>query len=568
MRNSAADERQAFPFLERHQRLLCRAATAIALACTGALIVGIALRRHIHIDEFHNVFSIQLVGSFGHAGYADPAELYHVLFAPLARQFTTTRAMFSALRLVWGTLFLGLLAAAAWVQPFFPGPWGRMVAFIAGASWWPAWRHGAEIRHDTLLAFGLVALYQVAWSAESERLTARSAAAAGAAAAWMQLDSHKAATLWGPALLWIVLLQARRGRTSALHAAGYLGAGLSGGLLSGFALLALGGTLGAYFDQLAHFARYAATAERFSALPVFELMLRKGSVLSGCALLLIPLSLGLAVRRRLPPLLGTTAAFLAFTLLALAVNPVPYPYNLVWVTPAMLFGGLAVGRWLLERAGRLRLPLLAASLVCCVAQFWSEMDGDEYLHRTWDVELRIIEAAEALTAPSDPVFDGVGMVCTRPPATRDWLLHSVFMPEYRDGRREQVRDVIARARPPVLIGGHYRFSGLTDADRSAIASHYIAVSNQLWVLGAHTSAGENHVEILRAGRYLLLTPEPAPEFDGRPLADHEVLSLAAGTHLVHGAVTLAWLGPNLRELPTNLAVGTFLFAPNQLPGQL
>jgi hypothetical protein len=291
-------------------------------------------------------------------------------------------------------------------------------------------------------------------------------------------------------------------------------------------------------------------------------------VLSLCALLFIPLALGLALRGRLPPFFGTTLAFLAFTLLALAVNPVPYPYNLVWMTPAVLFAGSAGARWLLERAGRARVPLLAAGLAFSVAQFWSELRGDEYLNRSWDIELRISEAAEALTAPGDPVFDGVGMVCTRPPATRDWLLHSVFMPEYRSGRREQLRDVIARAAPPVLIGGHYRFNGLTDADWRAIALHYVPLSNQLWVLGAQTSAPETRVEILRSGRYLLLTPGPAPLIDGQRFSDHEIVSLAAGSHLVRGEATLAWLGPSASELPTNLAVGTFLFAPNQLPGQL
>ena len=568
MSSSAADDEQALPLLERRARFARPTALALALLSAVALIVRVALCRHIHVDEFHNVFSMQLVGSFGHAEYADPAELYHVLLAPLTRQFSTTRGMFCALRLVWGSLFLGLLAAVAWVQPFFRGTWGRTLVLIAVVSWWPAWRHGIEVRHDMFLALGLVALYRVALSAEGERLSAGAATAAGAAAAWMQLDSHKALSLWGPALLCIVLLRARRGRVSALSAAGWLGAGLGAGLLSGFALLAAGGALGAYFDQLAHFTRYAAAAERFSALPVFELMLQKGFVLGACALLFVPLALGLAVAGRLPPFAGTTLAFLAFTVLALAINPVPYPYNLIWMTPALLFAGIAGAHGLLERAGRARVPLLALSLVCSVGQFASELRSDGYLNRTWDIELRIIEAAEALTGPGDPIFDGVGMVCSRPPATRDWLLHSVFMPEYHSGQREQLRDVIARAAPPVLIGGHYRFNGLTDADRSAIAQRYIALSNQLWVLGAQTGALETRVEIVRPGRYLLRTQESAPQLDGQPFADHDIASLTAGAHIVRGVATIAWLGPSARALPTGLAVGTFLFAPNQLLGQL
>jgi len=120
----------------------------------------------------------------------------------------------------------------------------------------------------------------------------------------------------------------------------------------------------------------------------------------------------------------------------------------------------------------------------------------------------------------------------------------------------------------VLIGGHYRFNGLTDADRSAIAQRYIALSNQLWVLGAQTGALETRVEIVRPGRYLLRTQESAPQLDGQPFADHDIASLTAGAHIVRGVATIAWLGPSARELPTGLAVGTFLFAPNQLLGQL
>jgi hypothetical protein len=349
---------------------------ALALAGTAALIVRVALARHIHVDEFHNVYSMQLVGSFGHPEYADPAELYHVLFAPLTRHFASTRAMFWTLRLIWGSLFLGLLAAVAWVQPFFPSAWGRALVFIAVASWWPAWRHGIEVRHDLLLALGVVALYHTALRASAGQLSARAACVAGALAAWMQLDSHKALTLWGPALLSISWIQLRGSREAGWRAAGWLAAGLAAGLLAGFALLLAGGALGAYFAQLSHFTHYAAGADRFSARPLFELLLRTGSPLSLCIVLFATVALARALRRQLSLPMGTTLAFLAFTLLAIAVNPVPYPYNLVWMTPSLLFAGVAGAHWLLERLPRFRTPLGVGLLALAGAQFAAELESE------------------------------------------------------------------------------------------------------------------------------------------------------------------------------------------------
>ena len=546
-------------------------ALALALGGVSALVFVFALSRHIHVDEFHNVFSMQLVGSFGKSDYADPAELYHVLFAPLTRRFESTRSIFFALRIVWGALFIGLFAGLAWVQPFFPQLWGRALVFVAVASWWPAWRHGFEVRHDLLLALGVVWLYRVGLEAERhERLSAWSAALAGAAAAWMQLDSHKAVTLWGPALLYILALRVHVARPDARRSAGWLAVGLCCGVLSGFGLLWWGGALGAYFTQLAHFSHYAAGAERLSPLPLFVFMLETGSIQIAFVLLFLVGALLQKMRQRLAPHALTTLAFLSFSLLALAVNPVPFPYNMVWATPALLLAATAGAHWLLQQTPRLRLLLAGALVALCMAQFEHQIVSDDYMNRSWDAQLKLVEAVESLTGPSEPVFDGVGMVCTRPPATRDWLLHSVFMPEYETGRREQLRDVIARVAPPVLIGGHYRFDWLLDADRSAIAAHYLGLSRQLWVLGVQTVGVEAAVSILRAGRYQVLPLAPSDgsvQVDGQSVAARGVVSLTAGTHQVVGAAAIVWLGPALQDVPAGLALGGSLFAPRRLPGQ-
>jgi hypothetical protein len=238
------------------------------------------------------------------------------------------------------------------------------------------------------------------------------------------------------------------------------------------------------------------------------------------------------------------------------------------MSPSLLLAGVAGAHCLLKGASRFQLWLGVALLGLAVAQFADELNSEEYTLRDWNGQLRVIDAAEALTSPTDPIFDGVGMVCTRPPATRDWLLHSVFMPEYRRGQREQVRDVIARVAPPVLIAGHYRFNWLNEADYSAITTHYLRLSLQLWVLGGSTLEAEQELQILRSGRYLISPGvQDVAALDGQPVRAGTVLELAAGAHRVSGATRVVWVGPSASELPTDLSLGQSLFAHPQLPGQ-
>jgi hypothetical protein len=141
------------------------------------------------------------------------------------------------------------------------------------------------------------------------------------------------------------------------------------------------------------------------------------------------------------------------------------------------------------------------------------------------------------------------------------------MPEYRRGQREQVRDVIARAAPPVLIAGHYRFNWLNEADYSAITTHYLRLSPQLWVLRA-TALDQEDLRIPRSGRYLVLPDmHNAVALDGRDVPAKTVVELAAGAHRVLRPTQLAWVGPTASKLPTDLILGEALFAHPQLPGQ-
>lgn len=569
--------------------LFARLGFAAAALVVFSFAARLALQRHIHVDEFHNVYSMQLMGVFGHPEYADPVEVYHVVFSFLTRHFSSTRAMFEVLRVLYAGLFVVLLALIARWQPFFTSPVGRLAVFVGMAGWWPGWRHGFEIRHDLLLALGVAALYTIAvrGSTSTSGVSPRAAVTAGFVAALMQLNSHKAVTLWGPGLLTLAVLAAvsspGRRTVATARLVGFEALGAAVGVAAGAALFSTCGALPAYVDRLVHFAEYASAADPFPALPLYREILddgTPGSLLA--ALFAVALVVALLRRnRRIPRVHVVTGAFLLAAVVALAVNPVPFPYNVVWMTPALAFAAVGGARLLVDAVARLhpRAPVLAGAVVLGTTLWQTTLvaNSDRWMRATWRRQLEIIEAAEALTAPDEPILDGVGMVCTRPPPSADWLIHSVFMREYERGAREQVRDIVARAAPPVVIRGHYRFNWLPPADRELVDEHYVALSDQLWVLGARVRGPGARISVARAGRYLVRPPEelgpagPAAGpilVDGTPIPANGIVSLAAGRHRVEAPVgaLVAWLGPHLDELP-RVDSTRYLFGKPRMKGQ-
>jgi hypothetical protein len=167
-----------------------------------------------------------------------------------------------------------------------------------------------------------------------------------------------------------------------------------------------------------------------------------------------------------------------------------------------------------------------------------------------------------------------GLVAARPPVSKDWLVHSLLMKDYREGRRERLRELIVRAAPPVVVTGQYRFGFLDAADAQAVARYYLPITRELQALGARLPSAGN-VELLRSGFYLARGVPPAQsaelgQIDQRVVRDGERLWLARGAHrsqLTEKAGELVWVGP-ARVLPTPGATDPPLFEAPELPGQL
>jgi len=211
-------------------------------------------------------------------------------------------------------------------------------------------------------------------------------------------------------------------------------------------------------------------------------------------------------------------------------------------------------------------PILACASGALSLFFFWRCEQDPYYRKDWNAQLRVIASAEALTSPDDPVLDLTGLVVSRPPVAKDWVVHSLFMPAYHAGQRETVRAIIDRVAPPVAVSS-YRWSFLDREDWLSFRRNYLRFSDDLWVLGRFVAPNSTQVEIPRTGRYRVRGSDEAGSLDGNAVRDGEVYSLERGSHptITHEGYTLTWVGPGSPGAPPPSARP--LFIPGELPRQ-
>jgi len=552
----------------RRAALLLRAlGIAVFLVCAG-----LSYRRHLHIDELSGLYAIQLGAAFGHPEYGS-IELSSVLFRPLAWWLHSSERLFVGFRIVELTLLCGLCFCIASVQRALPSPLGRAVVFLGAVCFGPLWRHGFEVRHDIFVAYAVVLLAWTAERARSGQLDAWAASVTGIGVVGAQANSSKAFTIWLPALALCALLAAR-GRRPWLKHAVRASLSFAPGILLGCALVAavLGaaGMLGEYCRQFRNFTNFSsAPPYRLSALPLLTFAVERAPVHAGFALIG---ALGIAFRLLRRAALDEASAPLGACLLSalsLVLNPTPFPYNLTWLTPAWLLlaaFGLAQTLQVIRRAAASVTLVFGLGAGALSLFFFWRCELDPYYRKSWDAQLRVVASAEALTSPSEPVLDLCGLVVSRPPVAKDWIVHSLYMPAYHAGQRETVRHIIERVWPPVAISV-YRWSFLDRADWLSFRRNYLRFSEDVWVLARTIPKNAQTFEIPRAGRYRVLGSTDAGTLDGRAIRGDDVLWLGRGEHvtITHEGYTLTWVGPHSPGGPPPAA--NPLFVPGELPKQ-
>ena len=526
--------------------------------------------RIYHADECQNVSMARIIAA-GQTKtfFADAGLLQTGLLSWLARGATQSVDMFVAARFVMLEVFwlnVVLLALATGERLLSRR---GLIALVGAATLAPLWDYGFEIRPDNLLLCGVLLMWCV--------VRVRPAGlqpffVAGALAAGLQFVTFKALVFTLPISAAILAFpppgqRATRWKLALAWASGALGM---------FVLIRVAyGAAGLWDVYMANLSRVLGNGTEVNRFWASEAL---GRLLSQTPLLLAFVAAALVavavdVRRRGKAALtwdGTLPEALLFlvALVVLLVNPAPEPYNLLHLVPytfLLAFRcalGLAKEIW-----GR---PVLRPVLVALVVVSWLVPFGAATCRHlgftNYHQEARM-RLAEGLTDPAnDPVYDGVGMVPTRPSIHFQWLLPNLVRPNEKQGLR--VREMLA-ARPAAVFIPNYRTDRLPEEDHAFIRERYVSLTDDFLVLGKVLPAGGGTFEVVHPGRYRISSlqgsdlagtyPEglagllsPVEEgsligtLDGAPLSKRPV-ELTVGTHRIETKPdcqpAVVWMGP-------------------------
>ena len=528
--------------------------------------------RIYHADECQNISMARIIAAGQTKAFYAEAGLFQMgLLAWLARGATRSVDMFVAARFVMLEIFwlnIVLIALATGERLFSRR---GLFALVGAATLAPLWDYGFEIRPDNLLLCGVLLM----WCVVRVRPTGlQPLVIAGVLAAGLQFISFKAIAFTLPISAAILAFpppsqRAPRWKLAIAWAAGALGTFVAIRLVYGAT-----GLWGVYVADLRRTLGDAWAGNRFGPWEAL------GRLLSQTPLLLAFLTAALVavavdLRRRGKAAVtwdGPLPEALLFlgALATLLINPAPEPYNLLHLVPYAFLFAFRYASGLLEAIwGRLALcPVLVALLV--FAHFVPfDLATRRHLGMTnYHQESRIL-LAEGLTDPArDPVYDGIGMVPTRPSIHFYWSLPDGNHPSFAQQQGLRLRDMLA-ARPAAVFMPSYRTDWLPAEDHAFIRERYVSLTDDFWVLGKVLPAGGGTFEVIHPGRYRISSlkgsdlagtyPEglagvmaPVEEdnlvatLDGVPASKHPV-ELTVGTHRVETQSdcqpAVVWMGP-------------------------
>ena len=551
---------------------------------TISVLVGLsgwlAGRRIYQVDECQNVYVARLLSSGRAESSFTSVSLYLAPLAWIGRGATTSVEVFSdARRFALGIFWLNvvLLAVATGERLW---SWRGLAALVGAATLAPMWDYGFEVRHDNLLLTGLLSMWCVL------RVFPRgtqSYVAAGAIAVALEFVAFKAFIYVLPLLVASLVWpppphQTNRAKLTA--------ACLAGALVMFLVIRAGYGTAGwwdLYLRDLRGLSQTAAHAARFGPLPALRRLCGQAPLL----IVAVPAAviwLREGARRYGVPALSWNGVLpevllLGVALIALSINPSPYPYNLVNVVP---FAFLLAFRLLstLSRQFSSHAKVPTAAWICVVVAHILPFVVATQRHAGMrnDRQRALMQASEDLTdSTADPVYDGIGMVPTRRSIGYHWFLHSLYLDRFRTVRDLRLSTMLS-ATPAAVIIPSYRTDWLPPDDHAFIRSRYIPLADDLWVLGGVLRPGGGTARIVHPGRYRLVRMEPRGDdlasvqealrqdrarlispirpgiaVDGREVTDR-VVELTTGAHEITCPTGCrpgyVWLGPRLADIPS------------------
>lgn len=579
--------------ISRRQNSLYLLGLGFVLTIVAVLAMPTVTGRHFQVDEFYCSYNCRLLFDPENQDKGVHPQPYMAVLGYLTAGFEETTDILLTYRGIFFVLFLANLILAAHAQFAFPSRLGRWLVLLGFASLYPLWLFGLEIRHDNMLLTGNLALFFLTQrAAHRGTLSATAAFLGGVAVFWTFISAHKG---FAYAFPYGALLVATHSTAPGIRAAlverarkaAWLVAGTGSAAAVTSILLAATGSFTVNWNGIFAFAHHLEDLQRFS---------HWGTTLSAAfhyphlfALSLVFLVVvavdtarqvfaknGLA-RREGPtvhqefPSRGLTTAqvaaiYLLWSFVVHLANPKPFPYNLLHLVPFVFFAAVAaIAR--LHASGSVWKTALATLALANGIGGLHASNSFPYGHADNQYQLGYIRAAEALTDPKqDSVLDGVGMVLTRKPPDRDWLVHSSFMSAYDRGARTSFTELLESGSSPVVMT-NYRWSWFSEREWSTLRRRYVQLAKDFWVLGSHASGREGRFEIYREGRYFVVfSPRTQGATVGTTAGTTDItvdgrivpagaVYLARGIHQftvpIDEGVLVSWAGPRL-EAPLSL----------------
>jgi hypothetical protein len=477
-----------------------------SLAVLLGLSVHLAIARFYQVDECTELIVARILAMGQAKTYPASIGLLQFPLSWVVHGAVRSADFYVAARLVLVAIFwlnLVLIAIATGERLFSRR---GLVALLGAATLAPLWDYGFEIRHDNLLLTGLLLTWYVV------RVRPKgppSYFVAGALALALQFAAHKAFAYVIPLSLAILVFPPPRHKAPRWKLALFWAAGAFGTLV---ALRLFYGAYGAtglwdvHRRSLQFVSNVASDGGRFGPwIALGRLPGQTPLLLTLLVSALVAVAVDLRSRGRsalawdgnLPEAL---LLVLAFSVLLL--NPTPFPYNLLHLVPyAFLLAFRHASALFKKMQGNPSLLLLAGAVLVFVhlAPFCVATQR----HWNWPNSRQtcLMRLAEDLTDPmKDPVFDGIGMVLTRPMIHPLSLLHSLTLESLIKGSGPQVRDMLA-ARPAAVFIPNYRTDWLPAADQDALRERYVALADDFRVLGKVLPAGGGTFQVFHPGRY-------------------------------------------------------------------
>jgi hypothetical protein len=556
-----------------------RIVICILLAGVAGLVcfsLHLAMMRIYQVDECTEVYNAKTLATDSTWANLGHVTLFQVLLSPFLRGFSCSADLFTAARFVMVELFwlnLVLIALATGEKLF---SLQGLIALAGAATLAPMWDYGFEIRHDNLLLTGLLLMWCVIRLRPAGLQTYF---IIGAFTVGLEFVAFKSVAYTVPISLAVLVFPPPGRKLPLWKSAGVLMIGAVATYLTIRLIFQAMGLWQLYqvvnhtlSDTTANghlFWPWQTLARLLGQTPLLLAM----SVSALIALIMYLLRQGKAAANWEGDLPEGLLFLLALGVLM--INPAPFAYNLLFLVPfAFLFAfkhAAQLSSDIKNRAGVL-LPVVLTTLIFCylvpfVVATRRHLDMSNYR------QVRLMYEAEALTDPTkDQIFDGVGLVPSRTIDPR-WWLHSFSINNYLNGSIPPFRDLLAKHAAAVFIP-NYRTDWLPDADHDFIHKHYVALADDLWVLGKKLPPGGDAFEIIHRGRYRISSlagsdlagtfPVDAKAILSKPVEgkinatldgvmfSNTPVELSVGLHRIECATNMqpvvVWLGPRLNRV--------------------